>query len=441
MAKLIKSPRSLLSEIRIVAATVYQSYEWLLHKFNTLSLELWGIGEDISTLVYEVTCYTSSHCKHLTLPHLPQNLDWLEKCVNLQSLRILHPLTNYEESKLKDKLASLDKKISVKYTVVPEAKANQIFTLNEDCIQMVLSSLTDTNATIAFGLTAPRFKEIISRTSLPLITIGKETLEKYPLDKDLSAYEMIGRCSTKLKVANINSGHLKEILPLFPCLRELDLSYLGIGRVADHDKNLVDLLRNIQKTLKSFACNNVRMHLKRFGFLDLQKLTTLALSLDKDSGTFWTRNKNLQKLTLLFENDGADSRYRTENWKKIAKLPNLKSLTVSLNSFGENQFPNPMPNFESLEELRIFCGESILDNAITLMGIAGKALRTFYLEAKNLDHGNPGWVLFDRLEQLKHVQNIELNIYDKYCPASFKQRFQAFKKERNLNGVIEDPNV
>lgn len=100
-----------------------------------------------------------------------------------------------------------------------------------------------------------------------------------------------------------------------------------------------------------------------------------------------------------------------------------------------------MPNFESLEELRIFCGESILDNAITLMGIAGKALRTFYLEAHNLDHGNPGWVLFDRLEQLKHVQNIELNIYDKYCPASFKQRFQAFKKERNLNSAIEDPNV
>lgn len=221
MAKLIKSPRSLLSELRIVAATVYLSYEWLLHKFNTLSLELWGIGEDISTLVDEVTRYTSSQCKHLTLPHLPQNLDWLEKCVNLQSLRILHPLPNCVESKLKDKLASLDKKISVKYTVVPEAKANQIFTLNEDCIQMVLSSLTDTNATIAFGLTAPRFKEIISRTSLPLITIGKETLEKYPLDKDLSAYEMIGRCSTKLKVANINSGHLKEILPLFPCLREL----------------------------------------------------------------------------------------------------------------------------------------------------------------------------------------------------------------------------
>lgn len=370
------------------------SPQWRTHRIEPANL-----------LMVEIVSSCPSTLESLILPACPEEIDFLIKCTALKTLTITEPVESAKQIEMMKTLQRSNPRLMITYSVNPDPKFNQIFSLNDDCLLLIFSQLR-LNDLVTMSVVDRRFEQLMDYTATfkGTFVVDEEFLEKFPLETSMEIYKLIGARAKKMRFT-ISVEHFQQVMPYLTVVEDLDVADMKLSKLrgiqnfprvrtlrltgVPSSKVEQRLLKHLNANLRHLQCLAVT---DMKDIWELQNLQTLGLGgVNRTIGleNFFARNNKLDTLKL--------EEFKTFNvdLTRIARLEKLKKLHIKGPAILILVLYR-LPLFKHVEDLLIYNCKSIAEFLSAFPSL--KTLSVYYSETPS--------ACFERLAMHKRLEKL-----------------------------------
>lgn len=306
----------------------------------------------------------------LSLPSIPEKIDWITNLKSLRKLNIRDGLRTQEEKNMLSDLQKCCPNLEITYTIDPYPVCNQILVLNKDCLVEIFSYLK-TEQQLSMAVVHSKFISpfVINhkRKFGTRIVIDHKFMDICPVKTSMNVYEKLGSFITKLTIDGVNEKDFFTILSYFKILKNLitnhqdfqickittpvqcfpPLKYLAWDSYEEHENSTImsqKFFKFLNPTLIKLKCYMMPISaVKPLQNLQVLDITSNMMA-DPDIGTFLKKNKMLQRINVRCGYDGN----KTEAWNIMSRMKNLKTIEVKGLDYTEHGLED-LPIFHNLD--------------------------------------------------------------------------------------------